>query len=360
MRPGTRKWDRTYFDEPSRWKYAARILDKHPDVSGHSIHTAAASGNAGAVERFVASHPESVSEKGGPQGWQPLQYVCYGRLPVAAFAENSVAIARRLIDAGADVAALLPYEGCSFLPLTGAIGEGEMSQPRHPQAVALAELLIERGADPYEPQALYNTSLEQDDTIWLDFLYERSARRNETFKWTAPSSTWPNSGMLNYLLGNAVSRNDLADETNFRPLHAAAGADAVEVGKLLIERGAEIDPVETRFDGVPLGWALHGKRPRMIAMLGALSRTPRALVSMGNVARLRELFAEDSALARLTNRNGSLFCYLPDDEDLAIEIAELLLSYGADPNVKNHEGQNAMECLERCGLDEVAEILGSR
>lgn len=153
---------------------------------------------------------------------------------------------------------------------------------------------------------------------------------------------------------------DVADVTNFRPLHAAASGDAIAVGKLLIERGAEIDPVETRFEGVPLGWALHGKRPRMIAMLGALSRTPRALVSMGNVSRLRELFAEDPALAKLTNKNGSLFFYLPDDEDLAIEIAELLLSYDADPNVKNHEGLNAMQCLERRGLEDVAELLASK
>ncbi|MEJ0035088.1 MAG: hypothetical protein WDO68_03215 [Gammaproteobacteria bacterium] len=469
VRPGTGKWDRTYADEPSRWKYAARLLEKHPGIASHSIHTAAVSGDLEAVERFLAARPEAANEKGGPQNWEPLQYVCYGRLPVAAAAENAVSIARRLLDAGANVSAHLDYEGCIFLPLTGAIGEGEFSQPRHPQAVALAELLIERGADPYEPQALYNTSLEHDDVFWLDFLYERSARRNETGKWTAPASAWPNAGMLNYLLGNAVTRNDVArarwllthgadpatkhsyskrnlhseavllgytemaalllsfgnvaeelrghdafhaacmrldrnaaralarehpeyltnagpflhaaasdrvdiatllldlgmspdvrDDTNFRPLHAAASTDAVGVGKLLIERGAQIDPAETRFDGVPLGWALHNNRPRMVAMLGSLSRTPGALVNMGNVARLRELFTADPGLAKFANKNGSLFCYLPDDEDLALEIAELLLAHGADPTVKNSEGLNAMESLERSGLDEVVELLKSR
>ncbi len=85
-----------------------------------------------------------------------------------------------------------------------------MSQPPHPRAEALAEAADRSAAPtPTIPQALYNTSLERDDTFWLDFLYERSARRNETGKWTAPSSTWPNSGMLNYLLGNAVTRNAL-------------------------------------------------------------------------------------------------------------------------------------------------------
>ena len=469
MRPGTGKWDRTYLDEPSRWSYAARILEKHPEIASHSIHTAAVSGNIEAVGRFLAARPELASERGGPQGWEPLQFVCYGRLPTPAAAENAVAIARALLDAGANASARLQNDGFHFLPLTGAIGEGEFSQPRHPRAVELADLLIERGTDPYDPQSLYDTSLEHDDVFWLDFLYERSARRNETHKWIAPSSTWPNEGMLSYLLGNAVSRNDLErarwlltrgadpaakhfyskrnlhtealllghsamaelllsfrnvaeelqghdafhvacmrldrdtaralaqehpeyltnaapflqaaardrvdiatllldlgmspdvpDATNFRPLHAAATADAVGVGKLLIERGAQIDPAETRFDGVPLGWALHGNQPRMIAMLGALSRTPRALARMGNVERLRELFAEDPGLAKLVNKNGSLFFYLPDDEDLAFEVADLLLAHGADPMVKSTEGLNAMEVLERRGLDAIVEMLRER
>jgi ankyrin repeat protein len=470
VRPGTGKWERTYFDDPSRWKYAARILEKHPDISSHSIHTAAVSGNLEAVERFLAARPEAASERGGPQAWEPLQYVCYGRLPVPATADNAVAIAARLLDAGASVSASLDTKDSAiFLPLTGAIGEGEFSQPRHPQAAALADLLIERGADPYDPQALYDTSLEHDDIFWLDFLYERSARRNETTKWTAPSSTWPNAGMLNYLLGNAVSRNDLnrarwllnhgadpttkhfyskrnlhtealllgytemaallqsfgdvseelrghdafhvacmrldrstasalarehpeyltnaaplnhaaaanlveiatllldlgmspdvADGTNFRPLHAAASIDAVDVAKLLIERGAEIDPAEKRFGGVPLGWALHNNRPRMVEILGALSRTPGALAQMGNVARLRELFAAEPDLARYTDKHGSLFSHLPEDEDLALEVAELLLAHGADPAVKNDEGLNALESLERRGFDEVVELLKPR
>jgi len=465
-RPGSGKWDRTYFDDPSRWKYAARILEKHPDIGSSSLHTAAVSGNVEAVERFLAARPALATERGGPQNWEPLHYVCYGRLPVPASADNAVAIARRLIDAGANVSASLDGQDARlFLPLTGAIGEGEMSQASHPKAEALAALLIERGADAYDPQALYNISLERDDTFWLDFLYERS----EPGKWTRPSATWPNSGMLNYLLGNAVTRNavnrarwlltrgadpatkhfytkrsvhteavllghtematllqsfgdvaeelqghdafhaacmrldrdvasalarehpeyltnaapllhaaacnrvdiatllldlgmspDVRDATNFRPLHAAASGDAVDVGKLLIERGAAIDPVETRFDGVPLGWAIHGNHTRMIELLGALTRSPAALIGMGNISRFRELLAEDPGLAKVTSPYGSLFFYLPDDEDIALELAELLLTHGTDPAARNRDGLTAIESLERRGLDDVVELLKSR
>jgi hypothetical protein len=128
---------------------------------------------------------------------------------------------------------------------------------------------------------------------------------------------------------------------------------------LLIECGAEIDPRETRFNGVPLGWALHGGRHRMMAVLGALSRSARQLVRVGNLARLRELFASNPEIAKEVDENGPLFSYLPDDEDLAAEVAELLLAQGADPSIKNQEGLNAIEHLEKRGLAAVADIVRS-
>jgi len=470
VRPGTSTWDQSYFDEPSRWAHAARLLAKYPEIAEHSIHTAAVSGNLSGVKRILSERPAAATQKGGPMGWEPLLYVCYGRLAIPAVREHSAAIARLLLDAGANVKAPM-YDGAhDFWPLTGAIGAGEFSQPTHPQAVELAGLLIERGANPYDPQTLYNTSLEGDDLFWLDFLYERSARLQQTDLWTAPAppSTWPDAGMLTYLLGNAVTRNaitrarwqlergadpsgrhfytkrklhteavllgftemanlllsfgavaeplnghnafqvaclrldrdgaatmarehpeyllnatpliqaagrdllevatllldlgmspDVSDPTNFRPLHAAASGDAVRVGALLIERGAEIDPRETRFNGPPLGWALYGKQQRMIAMLGALSRSTRQLVRMGNLTRLRELFASDPEMAKEITESDSLFFYLPDNEDLAIEIAELLLANGADPSIKNKEGLTAIEYAEKQGLTSVADLLSS-
>jgi hypothetical protein len=96
-----------------------------------------------------------------------------------------------------------------FRPLVGTIGGGEFAQPPHPLAASLAALLIERGADPYQPQALYNTSLDNDDVFWLDFLYSESERRHETHKWREAAVQWPQAGMLDYLLGNAVSGNRL-------------------------------------------------------------------------------------------------------------------------------------------------------
>ncbi len=466
VRPGTTEWDRLYYDHPSRWEYAARILRRHPDIASAGIHAAAVCGNLAEVERILAARPDAATEKGGREGWLPIDYVCFGRLPTPEAAANGVAIARALLDANPIRETGIGYDRHSFHLLIGAIGAGESEQPPHPQAVALAELLVERGADPYNPQVLYNTSLGNDNLFWLDFLYDRCAQRNETHKWTASSPQWPKSSMLDYLLTNAVSQNslqrarwvltrganprsphyyskrnlhteallkghtemaalllksggitetleghdafqvaclrldrdaaaslvakhpeylrspaplmwaashdlrdvaellldlgmspDVANHTNHRPLHAAAGSDSVAVGTLLIDRGAEIDPVETQFYGIPLTWAMHGKRERMIAILSRLSRKPWALARLGNIERLRELFDEAPTLARTADEGGSLLFCLPDDEERALEVAELLLAYGADPRVTDKDGTTAAEHAEKRGLDPVADLL---
>jgi len=134
----------------------------------------------------------------------------------------------------------------------------------------------------------------------------------------------------------------------------------VAVGTLLIERGAEIDPVESKFSGIPLTWAMHFKQARMIAMLGRLSRQPWALARLGNVGRLRELFTEEPALARATHDEGSLLFHLPADEERALQVVELLLAHGADPRATDRHGTTASEHAEKQGLDAVADLLTLR
>lgn len=467
-RPGTNAWDGGYYDDPSRWKYAARILQRHPEIVRGNIHAACVSGDLAEVERILEARPAAASERSTFDAQLPLEYLCYGRLPIAATNANAVAIATALLDAGSPCQHPLPDDNrAHFQPLTGAIGAGEAGQPPHPQAEALAALLIERGADPYDTQALYNTSLGGDDPFWLDFLYSRCAQRGETHKWTEPSTRWPQSPMVDFLLIMAVHGNhtrrtqwalshganprcrhsypaagnvhthaivngytqiadlllqfgavadaldgqqafqaacirldrdvartladshpeyllnpdplllaatrdlkevaelllelgmsaDVADATNFRPLHAAAGHDCVRVGTLLIERGAEIDPRETRFNSTPLGWAIHRNQRRMMDILGGVSRNVWFLCRMGNVARLRKLFAENPELAKTTDKHASPLFALPEDEDRAFEVAELLLANGVDPRAVGEDGTTAAEYAQKLGLDAVADLL---
>jgi uncharacterized protein len=350
------------------------------------------------------------------------------------------------------------------------IGGGEAAQAPHPIAEAFARLLIARGADPFAPQALYNTSLGPDSTFWLDVLWAESARRGETHKWTGPAPDALGGekipSALAYLLGNAVPNHlertrwllehgadarginfysrepvikhavlagredvvellvrhgalrpelsddesflaatlagnvavmrelagknpeflghpapmfaairlhradlaaalldlgmsvDVSDEKNFTALHFAAQCGAADIARLLIARGAQVDPFDLRYGGTPLTHANYHERGEMVQLLAQHSRNFRGLCYSGAVERLRELLVQEPDRANREDRPGepALFC-LPDDEEKAVEVAELLLSFGADATFRNPLGQTPAEVARRRGLDDAAALL---
>jgi ankyrin repeat protein len=465
--PGEPRWQPSYPDDPSRREYAARILAKHPEIASGSIHAAVISGDVDEVTRLLKQNPSLASSKAKQRQWEPLLYLAYGRLPLATASDNAVAIATLLLDHGANPKVQMSDGLNPFSAVTGFIGYGERppaAVPPHPRAEELVRLLIERGADPFDTQALYNTSLWHDDTQWLDVLHGYDERSGNTARWNEPRDAHP--GWLNYLLGNAVDRNHvrriewllnhganprakhaytkrnlhtaavlhghallaellakagaqvealegheayqaaclrldvataralaqqhpefLQDATTLltaarsaridviellielgtpinvagangeRALHSAVWSDSVAVAQLLIERGAEIDPLDGKFNGTPLGWAMHLGKPRLVEYLSTISSDLSGLASLGKVDRLRSLLDGHPSLATTQNSGVLLFC-LPDrDEDLAIEIAELLLARGANASHKNSEGRTAADEAERNGMDDLAELL---
>jgi len=142
-----------------------------------------------------------------------------------------------------------------------------------------------------------------------------------------------------------------------RPLHAAAASDALGVAALLIERGAEVDARDWKYGGTPLGWARHHERPRMVALLAPFSRDVFNLAAAGCLDRLRQVLAAEPERARAVHGNETPLFRLPEEEDRALEIIELLLAHGADPAIRNDSGQTAAEVAEGRGLDAAADLL---
>lgn len=457
--PGTENWDSSYSDDPVRRQHAARILRQYPEVGRDSIYTAVLCGDLVEVERILSARPESASEKGGVRHWPPLLYLCFGRLPIDAASANAVAIARALLDRGADPNVFFADGENHFTPLTGVMGEGEHSpsaEPPHTQAEPLARLLLERGADPHDPQGFYNTALWRDDDRWLellwahartvvwehkgkstlDFLLDMAVSRNHTKRteWLLAHGANPNAkghyskqsahkvallrGLTDMaallvrfraepvaLAGQeafhaacmrldrqtarqllkehpeylrapgpmmAAAEHDLRDvaallldlgmspdlhDHGQRPLHTAAASDSLGVAALLVERGAEIDARDWKYGGTPLGWALHLEQPRMVAFLAPSSRDVFSLAAGGCLERLSEVLAAEPELARAIHRNETPLFRLPEEEDRAIEIVELLLAHGADPTIRNGSGQTAADCAERRGFEAAADLL---
>jgi hypothetical protein len=119
---------------------AMRLLELNPDISRADIYTAVVCGEIQEVERLLQEQPQLASTKRASSGpdWEPLRFLCFTRLPLPNANDNAVAIAKLLIDHGAD-------PNGHFM--AGLYGEGEESRQPHPRRDELARLLVERGAD---------------------------------------------------------------------------------------------------------------------------------------------------------------------------------------------------------------------
>jgi ankyrin repeat protein len=475
-----------------------RILTQMPELPRANLYTAVVCGELAEVDRLLGENPRAAVDRRqaagaardgtgeigdslrrplGPKLWEPLLFLCFTRLPLPAANDNALAIARTLLDRGADPNAFFMAGDSRYTPLVGVIGEGEEDRPPHPHRDALARLLLERGAQPYDIQVVYNIGFRADVLWFLELIHEFSVRAGRQADWDDPE--WSMLGMGGYgsgarwHLGMAVRENDIElaewclahganpetppakdprlpdkrlvevavrsghlemadllerygakpvprpmdprqqfsnacfrvdveaarrlasehpellrqtdvifkavksdradvvrllldlgmspdieDDTKQRPLHMAGYDDAVQVGELLIARGAEIDPVESSWNNTPIDAAVYSQSPRMIALLGRHSRNIWNLVYTGAVERVRELLAADPSLARRVSAEGwTPLMWLPDDEERAVAIIELFVRHGADVTLRNTEGQSAADYARKRAMNRAAALL---
>jgi len=148
---------------------------------------------------------------------------------------------------------------------------------------------------------------------------------------------------------------EIQDRTGKRTLHVAAANNALRAARFLVERGAQIDPRESSYNGTPIGWAAHGDWTGMVEFLSRYTRDIRALCFNGYVDRVREILAEEPSRAKAVDEAGiTPLWWLPDDEAKAMHIVELLLAAGADPSAQSKDGRTAADWARRRGMRDVA------
>jgi ankyrin repeat protein len=192
---------------------AQRLLARDPLIARDSIHTAVVCGDRQEVERVLGARPDAARERGGARNWTPILYLTYTRFSHQPTIENALAIARLLLDHGADPNDFYMAGDSRYTALVGVAGEGEQDAPRQPYAATLFELLLERGAEPFDIQVLYNTHVSGDVLWWLDLVYERTVRTPRGAAWEDPDWSMfdmgPYGSGARFLLELAVKKRDL-------------------------------------------------------------------------------------------------------------------------------------------------------
>jgi ankyrin repeat protein len=227
----------------------------------------------------------------------------------------------------------------------------------------LAELLVRHGATVKEvaadAEAEFQAAIQRLDADKAQSLSEAQPGLLRSTRFLFSAAERDQSEVVELLLNLGMSI-ELADAQGQRALHVAAYHGSLRVAKLLIDRGAEIDPTESRWHSTPLGWAVHAQRWPLIELLSHHSRDIWNLTFTGNVERVREVLTSEPDRAKIVNANRwTPLMWLPDDEARAIEIIELLLAHGADPTIKNKEGMTAADYAHRRGLSDAAAILSA-
>jgi hypothetical protein len=232
-------------DDAARWERATEMLMNDPSIASRDTWHAAACANAAAIV------PAEASLQHEPFGWEPLLYLCFSRVPMSEAA--TVATANALLDAGADPNAGFLWHGLPtpFTALTGVFGAGETAQPAHPWWESLARLLLERGANANDAQALYNRQF-RPGTEHLELLFEFGLGEGDGGPWRQRMGEQMESPtqMVQHQLRWAIHHN------------------MIDRVRLFIERGVDIT---TPFDEYPSWAALaQGRTPiEFAAMCGA-------------------------------------------------------------------------------------------
>jgi ankyrin repeat protein len=219
---------------------AARLLAATPEIAGYSFATAVILGDAGRVRTEIGRDPGLATRPDARSGWMPLHAASASRWHRLhpARAEGLLAVARILLDAGADPIGRTGGQGGhgGWTPLRCAVAGA--ANP------LITRLLLERGAVPGD-QDLYLAGFGDDDHECLRLLLGHAGNVAGIARTAlaAPISTNDAEG-VRLLLAAGADPNRYADDADSPApaVYAAVRAGcSAELAGLLLAHGADPD-----------------------------------------------------------------------------------------------------------------------
>ena len=342
-------------DYRAREAAAMRFLDSHPDIPASSIYAAVVCGDLARVERFLDTQPSLATQKGGVRHWEPLLYLTYARLPLASLRENAVAIAQLLLDRGANPNAYYMAGHSVYGALVGVAGDGEQDAPTHPARDELYRLLLARGAEPYDIQVLYNTHFRGDVMWWLTLTWDYSVAAGRQQDWADPELPIFDMGGYGtgarFLLWLAIRKNDRA------------------LAEWLLTRGANPNAAPPRAKNLPqmtlYRYALLEGADEIAQLLRRHGAAPEEVVDDRMEAFIRACIRQDrdtvAAMARrqpeFVNTHHLLFEAAKRNR---ADVVLLLLDLGTPVNVQDGSRRTALHEAAAGDARDVARLLLER
>jgi ankyrin repeat protein len=373
---------------------ANQLLAQHPDLASSDIHTAAVLGDDEGVRRFIAADPANLNAKSPPYGGDALNYLGlskYLRLEPAR-APGFIRAATALLDAGADPNTGFWLNGEHETALYGAAGVAHHA--------ALTKLLIDRGADPNDPEVVYHTP-EDWDLEALKAVVETGRLTKESLSlMLIRKHDWHHADGVRYLLEHGADPN-FAGRRGLTPLqHAIERDNDLPLIELLLDHGADFSARHPEFPMTALGLAARRGRSDILELAArrgvsnelagiegllaacalrdddAVQRIARSspdvvkeliadggkvLVEFagndnaGGVRRLLDLGVPVDARFR---EGDGYWGEAPDSTALHVaawrashDTARLLIERGADVNARNRKGQTPMQLAVKACVD---------
>jgi ankyrin repeat protein len=215
---------------------AEALLAKHPELASGDIHTAAILGDDRAVQRFLADDRSNATAKSPPYGGDALNYLGlskYLRLDPPR-TPGFLRAATALLDAGAD-----PNTGFwttgqhpeRETALYGAAGVAHHAE--------LTRLLLERGADPNDIEAVYHSPETHDNAAMRLLVETGKVTRENLALMLVRKHDWHDYEGAKYLLERGVDPNYKREQGWIPIHHAIARNNGLNILELLLDHGAD-------------------------------------------------------------------------------------------------------------------------